>query len=256
LALAGSHCAAETINRLFPGVPRQVLHPPVAPPEVDRAAARASIRAELGTTPEATVIVLASRLDPLKGHKPLIEALGRLRSRPVWEAWIAGGAQRAHEHLYLEELRTQARAAGVAERVRFLGHRSDVPKLLAAADIHCQPNLRPESFGLAFVEAMDAALPVVSTRIGAAAEIVDPSCGILVPPNDVLALAEALATLVDDPETRRRLGSAGPARARGLCDPEAALARLETLFREVGRTSDGPGRRQPKPSFSSTAVPR
>jgi glycosyltransferase involved in cell wall biosynthesis len=233
-----------------------VLHPPVAPPEVDRAEARVSIRAELATTAEATVIVLASRLDPLKGHRSLIEALGRLKGRPGWEAWIAGGAQRPHEHRYLGELQTQAQAAGIAERVRFLGHRSDVPRLLAAADIFCQPNLRPESFGLAFVEAMDAALPVVSTRIGAAAEIVDPSCGILVPPNDVPALAEALATLIDDPGTRRRLGSAGPARARGLCDPDAALARLETLFREVGRTSDGFGCRQPKPSSSSTAVPR
>src|SRR5262249_41027601 len=156
---------------------------------------------------------------------------GLLRARPGWVAWIAGAAQRPRERVYLGELKAQARTLGIADRVKFLGHRTDVPRLLAAADIHCQPNLRPESFGLAFVEAMDARLPVVSTWIGAAAEIVDPSCGLLVPPDDPPSLAEALATLIDYPEFRRRLGASGPARARTLCDPAAAMERLEALLR-------------------------
>jgi glycosyltransferase involved in cell wall biosynthesis len=239
LALAGSLCASETIPRLFAGVPRQVFHPPVVPAAVDRAEARAAVRAELAAPPEATVIVLASRLDPLKGHAPLIEALGRLRDRPGWIAWIAGGAQRPAEHAYLKDLRQRARALGIDGRVTFLGHRADVPRLLAAADIHCQPNLRPESFGLAFVEAMHAGIPVVTTRIGAAAEIVDASCGLLVPPADPIALADALATLIDDPDTRRRLGSAGPPRARRLCDPDTAVGRLEMLLRHGGFSSHG-----------------
>ncbi|WP_406701331.1 glycosyltransferase (plasmid) [Singulisphaera sp. Ch08] len=253
LALAGSRCAAETIKHIFPGVPREVIYPPVALPAVDRVKARESIRAELATSREAVVIVLASRFDPLKGHRTLIEALGRLQERPGWEAWIAGGAQQAHEHHYLDELQKQAQAAGIAERVRFLGHRSDVPTLLAAADIFCQPNLRPESFGLAFVEAMDAALPVVSTKIGAAEEIVDASCGILVPPNDSATLTASLTTLIEEPETRRRLGSAGPARARDLCDPGAALARLETLLRDVSRDKEA---RPFVRSIPAEAVPR
>lgn len=231
LAVAGSLCASETIPRLFPNVPREVLHPPVPRAEVDRAEARAAIRAELGTADEAAVIVLASRLDPLKGHAPLIEALGLLRGRPGWSAWIAGAPQRPHEWAYLEELQARTRALEIAGRVKFLGHRSDVPRLLAAADIHCQPNLRGESFGLTFVEAMDAGLPVVSTRIGAAAEVVDDSCGLLVTPDDPTALAAALKTLIDDPETRRRLGAAGAVRARSLCDPATSLGRLEAIFR-------------------------
>jgi glycosyltransferase involved in cell wall biosynthesis len=233
LVLAGSCSAAETIDRLFPGSPRAVFHPPVPAPESDRAEARASVRAELGTDQQTTVIVLASRLDPLKGHATLIEALGRLRPRPSWEVWIAGGAQRPQERVYLEELQRLARAVGVDSRLRFLGHRTDVPRLLAAADLFCQPNLRPESFGLAFVEAMDAALPIITSRMGAAEEIVDPSCGILVPAGDVSALAEALARLIDSPAARRRLGQSGPARARELCDPTTAMARLESLYQGV-----------------------
>ena len=70
---------------------------------------------------------------------------------------------------------------GLAERVRFLGERADVPDLLGAADIHCQPNSSPEPFGLAFVEALHAALPVVTSDAGGAREIVTPACGVLVP---------------------------------------------------------------------------
>ena len=114
----------------------------------------------------------------------------------------------------------------------FLGERRDVPALMRAADLHCQPNTAPEPFGLAFVEALHAGLPVVTTAMGGALEIVTPSCGVLVPPGDADALEQALRALVVDPEARARLGSGGPARARELCDPGrqlAALAALTTL---------------------------
>lgn len=254
LALAGSHCAAETLTRLFPAAPRAVLHPPVVPRGVDRHEARAGVRSELAVPAEAVVIVMASRLDPIKGHARLIDALGRLKDRPGWACWVAGGAQRPLEIAYLNDLEQQAREAGLGERVRFLGHRGDVPRLLAAADVLCQPNLRPESFGLAFIEAMDAALPVVTTRLGAAAEVVDDSCGILVPPDDPEALAGALAALLDDPALRLRLGSAGPARARALCDPAAALARLEALLRGI-LPADAEDDPRDAPSSGSTRSP-
>ena len=61
---------------------------------------------------------------------------------------------------------------------------TDVPRLLAAADIHCQPNISPEPFGIAFIEALAAGLPVVTSAIGGAIEIVDDTCGRLVPASD------------------------------------------------------------------------
>ncbi len=75
-------------------------------------------------------------------------------------------------------------------------------RLLAAADIHCQPNTGPEPFGITFIEALYAGLPVVTTSIGGALEIVDGSCGMLVEPNDPAALAGALRRLIEDRELR------------------------------------------------------
>ena len=102
----------------------------------------------------------------------------RTASLSGWVCWTAGGAQRPAEAAYLAELRQTAARLGIAERVRFLGQRTDVPHLLAAADVHCQPNTGPEPFGLAFVEALAAGRPVVTTALGGALEIVDETCGV------------------------------------------------------------------------------
>lgn len=236
LALVNSYATAETLPHLFPSARHAVLYYPVEPVGLaanERAEARARVRSALGTGSDDVVIVQASRLEPWKGHSLLIAALARLRTRTGWTAWLAGGAQRPHEQAYLERLQVEARAAGVAERVHFVGERSDVPQLLAAADIHCQPNTGPEPFGIAFIEALAAGLPVVSTRLGSAPEIVTEACGVLVPPDDPAALASALGSLIDDPEARARLGAAGPERAQQLCGPAAALGRLHTLLASV-----------------------
>src|SRR5207244_372423 len=132
-------------------------------------------RSALGTPLDATVIVMASRLEPLKGHHLLLEALSRLRGEPNWVCWIVGGPQRSSESRYREDLGARVLAAGMADRVRFLGQRDDVADLLTAADINCQPNEGPESFGIVFLEALYADLPVVTTALGGALEIIDES---------------------------------------------------------------------------------
>jgi len=103
---------------------------------------------------------------------------------------------------------------GIAGRVRFLGQWSDVSSLLRAADIFCQPNQMPEPFGIVFIEALLARLPVVTSAMGGASEIVDESCGLLVPRSDIDALAGALRQLIESAPLRAKLGSGGPARAR------------------------------------------
>lgn len=236
LAVVNSRFTAEGLPSVFPGVRHEILYYPVARPDgIDYLGARTRLRASLGAADHETVIVQTSRMEPWKGQSLLIAALGRLKDRPNWVAWIAGGAQRPVEEDYVRRLQSEAENAGIAGRIRFLGQRSDVPELLAAADIHCQPNLGPEPFGIAFIEALQAGLPVVSTRIGGAAEIVTDSCGILVPPEDPVALADALGSLVDNPETRRRLGLGGPERARTMCDPAASLGRLQVLLTGLAR---------------------
>ena len=241
LVLANSHGTAATLPALFPGMSPEVLRYPVRAPAAIGPGDRATARAELGAGPDDVVIVMASRLEPWKGHALLIAALGHLHDTPGWVAWIAGGPQRPHERTYLENLQADARTAQVGDRVRFLGDRRDVPRLLVAADIHCQPNLGPEPFGIAFIEALHAGLPVVSTRMGGAAEIVTEACGVLVPPGAPDALAGALAALIADPGRRARLGAAGPARAAALCDPAQVLARLDSLLRTVVTPRLSPG---------------
>ena len=161
-----------------------------------------------------------------------MEALAGLSKTPDWVCWIAGGPQRPHEEEYLAELRRAAARTGIADRVRFLGQRSDVPELLAAADVHCQPNTEPEPFGIAFVEALYAGVPVVATALGGALEIVDGHCGVLVPPHDSAALQAALRRLIADPAERARLGCRPWARQEPV-RPAAALDRLHQLLRPL-----------------------
>jgi glycosyltransferase involved in cell wall biosynthesis len=132
-------------------------------------------------------------------------------------------------------LRKKAIQYGVAERVRFVGQRSDVARLLIAADIFCQPNTVGEPFGISFIEALHAQLPVVTTDLGAAREIVDDTCGLLVPPDDAHALALAVGRLIQEPDLRKQLGSAGPARASELCNPGVQMDQFQAALSGVIR---------------------
>jgi glycosyltransferase involved in cell wall biosynthesis len=238
LAICTSRFAQGTLRRLWAEVPAEVVYPPV-PRTEPGAVDRTVLRTKLETPAEDVVILQASRMEPWKGHRLLVEGLAGIRDVGGWTCWIAGGAQRAHEEAHLAETYALAQQRGVAHRIRFLGQRDDVPALMAAADVLCQPNLGPEPFGIAFVEGMHAGLPVVATAIGGAREIVDPACGILVSPEAPVALADALRRLIARPLLRERLGAAGPAHARALCDPHQQAARLRDVLATVTRSTPG-----------------
>lgn len=235
VAVCTSRYVQATLPLLFPHVRSVVVYPSVPAPPPVAGGDRAAVRAELGTAADDVVIVQASRMEPWKGHRAHLEALSFLRDLPGWSCWLAGGAQRPHEARHRREMEALAAAGGIAERVRFLGERADVPRLLAAADVHCQPNLEPEPFGIAYVEALYAGLPVVASGLGGAAEIVDPMCGFRVPAGNAAALADVLRRLVTDAGLRARLGAAGPARAKAFCDPAAQAARLHRVLTEATR---------------------
>jgi glycosyltransferase involved in cell wall biosynthesis len=231
LAICNSRFTSASAEATHSGVPTTIVHPPVdaALVELSRDACR-DVRAELDTPPDAVVVVQASRMESWKGHTVLLDALGRLRDRRDWMCWQIGGAQRPHEAAYLESLRARARDLGIADRIRFAGQRADVPRLLAAADVHCQPNISPEPFGVAFVEALAAGLPVVTSACGGALEIVDETCGALVPPSDPAALSAALVPLFEDPARRQALGGNARVRARAVSDPAAQIQRLHAAL--------------------------
>jgi len=233
LAIADSHFVASSMAHLYPGVPAPVIYYPVALVDAPESPAwRASARREQGVDDSTVVIIQVSRFEPWKGHLLHLDALARLKSRN-WVCWIVGGPQNpANSRLY-DEVRRRAEELGLRERVRFLGQRSDVPRLLAGADIFCQPNQGPEPFGIVFVEALWAGLPAVTTAMGGAVEIVDESCGLLSEPGNPDDLSRALDCLIESSELRSRLGKNGPARARLLCDPAEQMRALESSIRQL-----------------------
>jgi len=247
--ICNSHFTAQHLGNLYPDVPAEVIYCPVNMAELQETMqeqgfgmrrssplwldqTKAAKNAALQTTPpeDNVVIIQVSRIEPLKGHRLHLEALARLIELPRWECWFVGGAQQPSEQRYLQEIKGIAARLGIGDRVRFLGQRSDVRRLLIAADIYCQPNVSPDSFGITFIEALLHQLPVVTTAMGGALEIVDSSCGVLVPPNDPAALGDCLRQLILDADLRSRLGKSGPRRARELCDPVRQMGKIADFF--------------------------
>lgn len=222
---------------LFRDVRAHVLNYPIPWPDAEQGPeVRAAVRAELGAKPDEVILFQASRADRWKGHDRLVEALGRLRDVPNWTLWLAGGAQRPHELEFLEEIRQAIARLGLEQRVKLLGERRDVPRLLAGADVYCQANVGSEGFSLVFMEAFAAGRPIVTTRLGGAPELIDETCGILAPPNDVPAFEAALRKIIVDVELRKKLGESARRRVWALCDP---AERLADLARYLGETLRG-----------------
>ena len=227
LILSVSKDTAGTSGNLFPGMLPQVVYSPM--PEFEthaRAEIRPVVRRELDTPEDATVIIQVSRMEGWKGHPIHLEALGRLRDRKDWICWIVGGPQNDSEVRYFDGLREQAERLGIGGRVRFLGQRRDVPRLLAAADVFCQPNTGTEGFSWVFMEAFAASLPIITGAIGGAVEIVDESSGVLVPPRDVDALTEALRKFIGHPDVCEEAGIAGHRRLHQICDRKTQICKL------------------------------
>jgi glycosyltransferase involved in cell wall biosynthesis len=236
LVICNSSFTAATLPKRFSGIRTKVIYLPVPRPRItpDKNA-RKSIRAAMHTNDDSTVIIQVSRMEPWKGHQLHLKALSMLRDIPNWICWQVGGPQRPAEIAYFESLIVEAERLGIGERLRFVGERNDVQELLHAADLFCQSNLRPEPFGLVFIEALFAALPVIAVASGGALEIIDDSCGILTLPN-AEAIAAAERTLIEDNVLRASLVSAGPRRAQMLCDVKTQINKLAEILSLVVRS--------------------
>jgi len=167
------------------------------------------------------VAVVPARLVEQKGHADLLEAARRV---PDVRFLCAGdGPLRA-------ALEQRARRLGVADRVLFLGHRSDVPELLREAHMAVLPSLY-EGLPLSLVEAMAAARPVVATDAGGSREVVEHGkTGLLVPPRDPAALAEAVGRLASDEALAARFGDAGRRRVERDFSASEMVARVERIY--------------------------
>lgn len=236
MVIGNSLFTATTLPLLFPDAPCSIVHCPVLPSQpADAPSCRAEIRRALEVADSTVAIIQVSRMEAGKGHHLQLDALAELKDDPRWICWVVGGAQRPAEQEYMRQVQRKAIDLGIGDRVRFLGQRSDVPSLLAAADIFSQPNVGAESFGIVFIEALAAGLPVVTTAMGGPQEIVDESCGLVAPPGNADQVAASLRRLIDSTDLRSRLGRHGPARALELCDPVGRIPDLHQALLGVVR---------------------
>lgn len=201
-AFIGQGGRARKVRIVYNGVDRETFA------RVTDAQAQA-VRRELGVGDRHLVGVFG-RFHPWKGQHVAVEVLAGL---PDAHAIFVGDALFG-EHDYVADVQRLARARGVEQRVSFLGHRRDVPRLMRAVDVVLHTAQAPEPFGRILVEGMLAARPVVASRAGGAVEIVQEGVtGVLVAPGDVRGFTEAVGRLLANPDARSALGKAGYERA-------------------------------------------
>ena len=192
--VANSPAAARQLDS--EGLPAQRVHVIPNGVSVERFNGRA-----FSGRPIRTILTVAN-LRPEKAHEVLLAAAARLRSRhPHIQFLIVGDGPRA------AELQALAATLGVQRQVTFLGHREDVPALLARADAFVLPS-RSEAFPNGAIEAMAAGLPVIASRVGGLLDLIeDGRNGLLVSPDDPEALAAAVESLIVSPARAEALGA-------------------------------------------------
>ena len=185
---------------------------------------RNEVRAELGYVDSDFVVGTIGRLHEQKGHEYLVSAMARLAAtgHRVCAFVVGYGPLEARLQRRIGEL-------GLAERVRLLGYRTDVERLLAAMDLFVLPSLW-EGMPNALLEAMAMGLPVVATRVDGNVDlVVDGKTGMLVPTEDVDSLAQAIGQLADDRELARSMGRCG----RERVEREFSLARSTDAYLDL-----------------------
>lgn len=195
---------------------------------------RPGLRQAVGVSGQGPVIVSAGRFVAYKGYDYLIEAARLLKAdRPDAEWVIAGDGE------LRGALESLCRRCGLAGQVHFLGWRDDLPDVLSLADVFVSPAIG-EHFGRVLIEAMAMGKPVVATASGGAPEIVvNGETGVLVPPADAAALAQAVRALLADPAGRRRLGEAGRARAEAAFGLARHAEAIGAVYRECTGETHG-----------------
>ena len=197
-------------------IPNFALAPPEAP---------AADRAELQTPEDVPLLLAMGRLHESKAHDVALKALARIPEAHLWIAG-AGGLE--------TKLRAMAQALGVADRVRFLGWRTDPSALYRAADICVFPS-RYEPLGNVVIQSWAHGLPVVAAASqGPAALIRHEEDGLLVPVDEAEALAEAVNRLIADPMLCIRLVQHGSERVEAEFSPAAVVAQWRQLFADYG----------------------
>ncbi|WP_231744648.1 glycosyltransferase [Mycobacterium sp. GA-1199] len=221
-------------------VPITVLPNGVNEPEATRD--RATVRTELGVTPDGLLALCVSLLRPEKGHSDLLEAMRTVPGDLPLTLALAGDGP-----LLDQITATVESEPSLRERVRVLGFRTDVDDLIAACDFVVHPS-REDALPTALISALAAARPIVATTAGGITDIVTDDCGLLVEPGAPAALAAAItdmATIVEEAGPRlQRIADAARQRYETIFSAQVWAAKLQNLYHQIIRGDDAANRRR------------
>ena len=187
-----------------------------------------AMRAELGLPQEGPVLGVIAQLIPRKGHRFLIDALPLIQARHSGTSllFLGVGESEADLHAQIERL-------GLQQSVVFAGYRDDVGRVLRAMTLLVHPATM-EGFANVAMQAQAAQIPVVTADVGGMPEsVADGETGLVVPPQDPQALADAINALLDDPERRQAMGVAGKARVESRFTVDAMVQGTLAIYREL-----------------------
>jgi glycosyltransferase involved in cell wall biosynthesis len=202
-----------------------------AAPFTDTSVDLSRLRAELGAD-GLRIVGVFGRITQWKGQDVVLRALVNV---PSVAAMFAGEEEDAASG---DELRLLARELGIADRVRFLGFRKDVPHLMRVVDCIVHVPTDPEPFGRVVVEGMLARRPVIATRAGGIPEIIENGVsGILIAPGSPDELSEALRRIFSDPVAAAEMAANGHARALACFSDKRMLSEIDQHVREISLVS-------------------
>ncbi len=179
---------------------------------------RETIREAMGVEGGQHVVLLAATLQPGKGQDRVIEAEVRLGGEDRDRVWWFAGGEHYQSPGYARILAEKIEAARLGDRIRLLGHRADMPDILAASDLVALPSELTEGTPCILMEAMAAGRPIIAASTGGIPDMVDDQIGALIPPGDTQALATAVVALLSDSSRRQACGRAAEQRARDRYD--------------------------------------
>lgn len=226
-AIAVSDAVAASIDR-YPSPSKQVIPNGV---DIEGEIDISGVRSELGLTDTEHLVVHVGNIRPLKGHTTLVAAAASLDSiRKDIQIVSVGGEKTAGD---LESIRAMASDLGVSERIRFLGRREDALAFIAACEVYVNP-ADVEGLPVTILEALALGRPVVATSVGGVPSIVrDGETGMLVPPGDPDAIAQAIAWMIDHPETASAYGASGSALVKERHGIEQMVRATEAVYEGI-----------------------
>jgi glycosyltransferase involved in cell wall biosynthesis len=226
---------ASLNNSPIPSSVRRTVYDPVDLQRMhDGALARDVIRKEWGARPTDILVGIFGRVIPWKGQKEFVEAVALAMAHEQNIRAVIVGDQSDGDELYFRQVRDCIDSSGLASRFFLAGYRVNVEEYYAAVDIVVHASITPEPFGMVIPEAMAAGRAVIAMDAGGPRETIEHGIdGLLSPPSDVGALAQAILRIASDSVLRRSMGTAGRRKAETTFGIEANAAQMISIYREV-----------------------